>query len=392
MADGGTGYRRVVQLGNAQLRTSWTFEIPPGIYYWSAQSIDGAYAGSPFAAEGIFERFREGARIDGIVDVPNDQGRQVRISWARSAYDYAESPTPVTEYAIYRKFDEDLESPLPVARAEAASDLKSPALYPPGDWTWIVTLPACAEDDYAAVVPTLADSTISDGMYYTTFFVRALTDDPAVHFDSEPDSGYSVDNLEPTAPQGLTAGYDGEAIVLDWDENPEEDFNYYAIYRGTDESFEPDTPIGYSTTETYVDNELPSPGEYWYKITATDFSGNESDPSLPASANVTGVADAEVHLPTVFFLGPAIPNPFNPVTEITYGIPTGSMPSRVMLQVYDATGREVAALVNADQEPGEYKVAWDGRDHKGAEVASGVYFCRIRWNGESRTNRMVLLK
>jgi hypothetical protein len=52
MADGGSGWRRVVQLGNAQKRTSWTVKVPRGgEYYWSVQAIDGAYAGSPFAAE-----------------------------------------------------------------------------------------------------------------------------------------------------------------------------------------------------------------------------------------------------------------------------------------------------------------------------------------------------
>ncbi len=57
MADAGSGYRRVVQLGNAQQRTSWTVTLPPGLgrYYWSVQALDGAFAGSPFAAEVIFE-------------------------------------------------------------------------------------------------------------------------------------------------------------------------------------------------------------------------------------------------------------------------------------------------------------------------------------------------
>ena len=47
----GTGYRRVVQLGNVQERLSWTLRLPPGAYYWSVQALDGAFAGSPFAAE-----------------------------------------------------------------------------------------------------------------------------------------------------------------------------------------------------------------------------------------------------------------------------------------------------------------------------------------------------
>jgi predicted nucleotidyltransferase len=51
MADTGNGYRRVVQMGNAQQRTSLSLSVVPADYYWSVQAIDGAYAGSPFAPE-----------------------------------------------------------------------------------------------------------------------------------------------------------------------------------------------------------------------------------------------------------------------------------------------------------------------------------------------------
>jgi Right handed beta helix region/Chlamydia polymorphic membrane protein (Chlamydia_PMP) repeat len=92
------------------------------------------------------------------------------------------------------------------------------------------------------------------------------------------------------------------------------------------------------------------------------------------------------------WLGPARPNPLNPVTWISYTIPTGTDFSRITMKVYSATGRRVAMLVDAMQGPGEYQVIWDGRDHEGTEVASGIYFYGITWNGTSETRRMVLLK
>ena len=52
----------------------------------------------------------------------------------------------------------------------------------------------------------------------------------------------------------------------------------------------------------------------------------------------------------------------------------------------------MATLVDADRAPGTYRVTWDGRDDGGSQVASGVYFYRITWNGMSETRRMVLLK
>ena len=80
------------------------------------------------------------------------------------------------------------------------------------------------------------------------------------------------------------------------------------------------------------------------------------------------------------------------MTEITYSIPAGAKPSRVTLTVFDALGRRVKTLVEADLPGGEHVVTWDGRDEKGLRVASGVYFCHLRWNRENRTTRMVLLK
>lgn len=55
MADAVTGYRRVVRLGNAARTNAWTVKgLPDGTYYWSAQAIDGAFAGGPFARETSF--------------------------------------------------------------------------------------------------------------------------------------------------------------------------------------------------------------------------------------------------------------------------------------------------------------------------------------------------
>jgi parallel beta-helix repeat protein len=96
--------------------------------------------------------------------------------------------------------------------------------------------------------------------------------------------------------------------------------------------------------------------------------------------------------PATFFLGPATPNPFNPITEITFGIPAGAQPSRVTMNVYDSVGRRVRTLVDSDHGPGTYRVIWDGNDHNGVPTASGVYFYRIVWGDRSETNRMVLLK
>ena len=62
------------------------------------------------------------------------------------------------------------------------------------------------------------------------------------------------------------------------------------------------------------------------------------------------------------------------------------------MKVYNVLGNEVATLVNRDQQTGWYTVLWDGRDNRGREVASGVYFCRLNVSDFNKTTKMVLVR
>ena len=84
------------------------------------------------------------------------------------------------------------------------------------------------------------------------------------------------------------------------------------------------------------------------------------------------------------FLGTAAPNPFNPVTRISYYLP---VEQDVRLAVYDATGRVVGVLVSGVQPAGEHVVEWNARG-----IASGIYFCRLSAGGFIVTKKIVLLR
>jgi hypothetical protein len=90
---------------------------------------------------------------------------------------------------------------------------------------------------------------------------------------------------------------------------------------------------------------------------------------------------------TVLFMNH--PNPFNPTTTIRYNV---GIAVDVRLSVFDATGRRVRTLVDERQAAGEYSVGFDGRDDRGAGLASGVYFYRLQAGGVTQTRKMVLLK
>jgi hypothetical protein len=90
-----------------------------------------------------------------------------------------------------------------------------------------------------------------------------------------------------------------------------------------------------------------------------------------------------------FTLSQNYPNPFNPETMIEYRIATGGP---VHLSVLDATGREVARLVDMIQYSGNYRVKWNGKNESSQLVSSGVYFCRLIVGSAAQTKKLVMIK
>ena len=84
-----------------------------------------------------------------------------------------------------------------------------------------------------------------------------------------------------------------------------------------------------------------------------------------------------------------VPNPFNPTTTIYFDI---LEPGHVTLQIFDVTGRLVRTIVDGERQGGSYGEDWDGRDSRGASMASGVYLYRLTTKGFSTTKKIVLLK
>jgi hypothetical protein len=83
-------------------------------------------------------------------------------------------------------------------------------------------------------------------------------------------------------------------------------------------------------------------------------------------------------------LGPAFPNPFNPVTRIHYVLPVDGFAN---LAILDVRGRLVETLVSKRQLAGEHTVEWRAND-----VASGIYFYRLTVGNVSQTRKVILLK
>lgn len=106
--------------------------------------------------------------------------------------------------------------------------------------------------------------------------------------------------------------------------------------------------------------------------------------NISGQLGITGVFINNNNQPVKFLLSQNFPNPFNPVTVISYRIAAGSF---VSLKVFDILGNNIAELINEKQSPGSYVVNFDG-----SNMPSGIYFYTLNAGSFKETKRMLLIK
>jgi len=290
--------------------------------------------------------------IKEVADVPEDNGKQVRVVWKAyqpdlKIWDDAGNGWPVTHYTVWR-------------------------LDPEGDKVpdFLCSVPAHSFMMYSKVVSTLVD----EKEYH--FIVSAQTANPMVFQNSKPMPGSSTDDLAPYSPTNLDANVVNHDITLTWEASQSEDVAKYYVYRKGEKIVE-------TTDLTYTDSQLD--GSYTYYVTALDYAGNESEKSNEKTVDLTTSVDNFLNaVPTEFALYQNYPNPFNPATTIHYSIPKVT---HVTIKVYNASGQEIATLVNNQVPVGNYKLEWNA-----AGVSSGIYFYTIKAGDFSQTMKMILMK
>ncbi|HNT64737.1 MAG TPA: M1 family aminopeptidase [bacterium] len=78
-------------------------------------------------------------------------------------------------------------------------------------------------------------------------------------------------------------------------------------------------------------------------------------------------------------------------TRIGLQIPAAQTPAKVVLQLFDISGRRVRILLQKTLAPGYYQVEWDGRDDLGGLLPSGTYFYQLTVAGKSRARKLALI-
>ncbi len=133
-------------------------------------------------------------------------------------------------------------------------------------------------------------------------------------------------------------------------------------------------------------------------------------PVTAVSAQTPGQDRSDQRRESGFTLGQNYPNPFNPETRIPFELYedlfVDGRAAVVSVRIFNVLQQFVAAptalrhptsegmpTIDVEySEPGAYEVFWDGKDHSGREVASGIYFVQLTVNGRRAVIRMYVTK
>lgn len=304
-----------------------------------------------------------------VQDVPNDEGGNVRISFIKSKLDsksISSTDSAIVNYSVWRKNG--------------------------GSWDALSSFNAIQDSVYNYVAPTLSDYIFTgSAIPYYTYRVIAHTKNPAIYYISDEMSGYSIDNIAPSAPANLLAVKDNyyNANVISWEHNKEKDFKSYFVYRSEQQNFVASelNKIAEVQHEKFTDYSISNNTKYYYKVVATDVHYNMSNASVIAT--ILGNENNK-NSATKFELMQNYPNPFNPSTTIRYSIPEQSI---VEIRILNPLGQEVYLGEKSVKNCGIYSFNWNA-----GNLSSGVYYCSIKaksmQDGKiyNNTKKMILMK
>lgn len=174
----------------------------------------------------------------------------------------------------------------------------------------------------------------------------------------------------------------GGEVVVSWDARS--DLLDHRIYVHREQVGAPRVQISngylpYGAT-SFRDSSAPDgPADYWLQLESPAgtmfWQGPISVKSAPAGA--------------LFSFAPAVPNPFRTESALSFALPRDG---QVRVAVHDLRGRLVRELVNSHLSAGPHQMFWDGRTSNGGRAAAGVYYARLDYDGNTRTQKMVLMK
>ncbi len=187
------------------------------------------------------------------------------------------------------------------------------------------------------------------------------------------------DQMAVFTPDGVCAGYtvwEGEhAVLVAWEDSP---------MTTVTEGFGGGEELMYVIWDASADA-LHNEVSVRYEVIIAESEDFETDAIYVVSElKASGSVSSESGAASTFTLGSNYPNPFTSRTTIQYELATQS---EVYLEVFNAVGRRVAVLVDGVKAAGAHEASLDTRN----DLASGVYFYRLRAGGFTATQKMTIV-
>lgn len=207
--------------------------------------------------------------------------------------------------------------------------------------------------------------------------------------------GFGTPGLNPCLPtpallSGFSAKSTEEGIMLEWTASDAGDFSHFFVHRcigSSDRDFirlsaEPILCAGgWERGYSYLDEDVTPGTLYYYKLEGVGHAG---------ISVFFGPYGAEALAQNAQWrVSQNVPNPFRrgAATTIHYVV---AKAGNVRVSILDAAGRLVTTISDAAL-PGDNSVTWDGTDHSGKQVSSGVYFYRIQAEGFRAQRKMLMV-
>mgnify|MGYP000909094063 CR=1 FL=1 len=99
--------------------------------------------------------------------------------------------------------------------------------------------------------------------------------------------------------------------------------------------------------------------------------------------------DPKNPLPQQYTLHSPYPNPFNPVTTLSYDLPEDAT---VTITIYNMVGQQVKTLISNQQTAGYKSIQWNATNNAGQLVSAGIYLYMIQVGEFRQVKKMVLIK
>ena len=205
---------------------------------------------------------------------------------------------------------------------------------------------------------------------------------------------------QPPEPFSLISPIDGssvaETVTFDWedaiDPNPSDQVTY-DLYISTSIGFHPDSTIINSDLQISQYTETLNSGLHYWKVKAVDNWGAETWSNQTWNFSVTSVSVEEAFTNIPLFVSQNYPNPFSQFTTISFNL-TAKFTENTEMIIYNIKGQCVREFkIPKSEIKNLTSVVWNGKDEKGKNVTSGIYFFILKSNNSIfETKKLILIR